>query len=537
MGTPSGTDGFAALLRTLKTRSGLSYGALAKRLHMSTSTLHRYCNGDAVPTDYAPVERLARVCGAKPEELVELHRRWILADAARGRRAGAGDATPEGPGPGSTAPGEAGPDDETPRKAGPGDATPEGAGPGAAAPEEPRPGDALPEGPVPEPVPTAQAGSAARTETEPTPTPATTSAPEPDPTPAPEQPAPAPGRAPEPPPALTKASTPTRPTRRPARPKLRLALMAAAVVALAVPIVVSTTSSSGPGGAVQAGARVTDRGAGGGRGPVPDGGASGTPSASASASEAADEPKPGSASAGAGPSGAATSSGGSENVGEGKGKGKAGGSSGRNSGSPLTVDVRTNNWDDPCDRWYMLDKPSTEVPPPPSGPDARGWANALGGVPGGHLRVSLAVQGTGDQAVVLHSLTVRTTTRTASVAGSAYSMGNGCGGGLTPASFDVGLDAAQPLTRPVAGEQGDRKIPATDFPFKVSASDPQMLYVDAHAEANDVSWYLELEWSSGGRRGTLRLDDHGRPFRTNAMKGRPSFVYRYDKNLWEPSEN
>ncbi|MGI5456438.1 helix-turn-helix domain-containing protein [Streptomyces sp. CA-249302] len=80
------TEGFAQLLRELKDRSGLSYGALAKRLHMSTSTLHRYCNGTAVPVEYAPVERLARVCRATPQELVELHRRWILADAARRRR-------------------------------------------------------------------------------------------------------------------------------------------------------------------------------------------------------------------------------------------------------------------------------------------------------------------------------------------------------------------------------------------------------------------------------------------------------------------
>ncbi|MFD4506691.1 helix-turn-helix domain-containing protein [Streptomyces sp. NPDC058457] len=80
------TEAFALLLRELKDRSGLSYGVLAKRLHMSTSTLHRYCNGTAVPVDYAPVERLARVCRATPEELVGLHRRWILADAARGSR-------------------------------------------------------------------------------------------------------------------------------------------------------------------------------------------------------------------------------------------------------------------------------------------------------------------------------------------------------------------------------------------------------------------------------------------------------------------
>lgn len=52
-------DEFAGLLRELKERSGLTYGVLAKRLHVSTSTLHRYANGDAVPTDYAPVERRA----------------------------------------------------------------------------------------------------------------------------------------------------------------------------------------------------------------------------------------------------------------------------------------------------------------------------------------------------------------------------------------------------------------------------------------------------------------------------------------------
>ncbi|MGW1712204.1 helix-turn-helix domain-containing protein [Streptomyces sp. NPDC002156] len=79
-------DEFPELLGRLKERSGLSYGVLGKRLHMSASTLHRYVNGDAVPADYAPVERFARLCRATPEELVELHRRWILADAMRGQQ-------------------------------------------------------------------------------------------------------------------------------------------------------------------------------------------------------------------------------------------------------------------------------------------------------------------------------------------------------------------------------------------------------------------------------------------------------------------
>ena len=77
-------DDFAGLLRELKERSGLSYGALGKRLHMSGSTLHRYVNGEVVPVEFAPVERLARACRATPGELLELHRRWIRADALRG---------------------------------------------------------------------------------------------------------------------------------------------------------------------------------------------------------------------------------------------------------------------------------------------------------------------------------------------------------------------------------------------------------------------------------------------------------------------
>ncbi|PIM67992.1 hypothetical protein CTU88_35260 [Streptomyces sp. JV178] len=57
---------FAALLRELKERSGLSYESLAKRARMSTSTLHRYCKGEGVPADDAAVARFARVCKATP---------------------------------------------------------------------------------------------------------------------------------------------------------------------------------------------------------------------------------------------------------------------------------------------------------------------------------------------------------------------------------------------------------------------------------------------------------------------------------------
>ena len=76
---------FALLLTRLKKRTDRSYAALARRLGMNASTLHRYCIGEAVPLDFAGIEQFAALCGASPEERVELHRRWILAAAARQR--------------------------------------------------------------------------------------------------------------------------------------------------------------------------------------------------------------------------------------------------------------------------------------------------------------------------------------------------------------------------------------------------------------------------------------------------------------------
>ncbi|WP_457500999.1 LamG-like jellyroll fold domain-containing protein [Streptomyces sp. SS8] len=75
--------GLAELLQELKERTPFSYSALAKRLRMSPSTLHRYCRGASVPADYAPIERFARLCKATPAELSELHRRWARAYAHR----------------------------------------------------------------------------------------------------------------------------------------------------------------------------------------------------------------------------------------------------------------------------------------------------------------------------------------------------------------------------------------------------------------------------------------------------------------------
>ncbi|MFB7448468.1 helix-turn-helix domain-containing protein [Streptomyces sp. NPDC056194] len=74
---------FAARVRALKERDGRSYEALGRRLGVSASTLHRYGSGAAVPESFAVIERLARLCGATPDETRELEERWRRADLVR----------------------------------------------------------------------------------------------------------------------------------------------------------------------------------------------------------------------------------------------------------------------------------------------------------------------------------------------------------------------------------------------------------------------------------------------------------------------
>lgn len=71
------------LLTTLKMRSGRTYEALARRIGISRSALHRYCSGQGVPADFVTLERLGRACGANRSEISDLHRRWGIAIAAR----------------------------------------------------------------------------------------------------------------------------------------------------------------------------------------------------------------------------------------------------------------------------------------------------------------------------------------------------------------------------------------------------------------------------------------------------------------------
>ncbi|MFB7862613.1 helix-turn-helix domain-containing protein [Streptomyces sp. NPDC056069] len=194
---------------------------------------------------------------------------------------------------------------------------------------------------------------------------------------------------------------------------------------------------------------------------------------------------------------------------------------------PLTWTVTSHLWKNGCGHTYLAER---TPPPPPEAADARSWAAAQGAVDGGETLVRVSVQGKSAAAVVLQALHVRVVDRGAPLPWAAYRMDDGCGGAVTPRRFEVDLDRPRPVARGLdgydaSGEEG-RRLPAVSFPYKVSAAEPEELLVSAGAAGCDCRWYLELEWSSEGRRGTVRIgDEDGAPFRTSGAKGP---VYGYD---------
>lgn len=485
----------AERLSALRKGSGRTYASLARRIGVSASTLHRYCTGRTVPAEFAPVERLARWCGAPAEEREALHRLWILADGERLDRQGA-----------ETAGGV--PTGDVPREIVPVNASAgESVSPGGRAPDRaagaevsgravsgppPSAGPGPSGGEQPGPVPSSVTGEAAVTRT----------------------------------PAVSGGGSSREPvlrSRRARRYGQGLGVLAAAVLVLALVAAFGGTGLPGP-----------DRGPSVAQRP-------GEPPADAPAPSTSGSRTPGT------PQG--TPSGAPEETPSGSprptvppGVGPRNDTAPRPSGPspdpeaglvPFTWTGDDHVWKSGCGHSYLVDRAPTAVPPPPVQADAASWAGALGAVHAGETGVRITLQGRDERAVVLESLRIRVVERRPPAKGRVYRMSSGCGGALTPRMFDVDLDVPRPVARSVAGNDSGEPIEAVAFPYSVSVTDPEVLLITGRAVGCDCDWYAELAWSSGGRSGTVRIDDAGRPFRTSGVRGLPVLDHDTATGRWE----
>ncbi|MFZ4269866.1 helix-turn-helix domain-containing protein [Streptomyces arboris] len=407
-------------LRELRAGSGRTYASLARRIGVSGSTLHRYCTGQTVPAEFAPVERLARLCGRSAEERQALHRLWLRADAERVERQEAGAA------PGAEEAGAAV------------DVAAEGAG---AAVDEAAEGAGSAVGPASEaldPTGTQAPGGSSPPAAAPT-----TSVHRDEDRPAPAPPA------------------PRSPVVRRWAPALAVC---AAVAALALVLIAALGGPARP--------------------------------------ERPERQPP----------------------------------VARPAAPPFTWTTDDHVWRYGCGHAYLVARPPDAVPPPPAEADAEPWAQALGAVHAGETGVRITLQGTGEQAVVLEALRIRVVARREPAEGRVHRMSSGCGGALTPRMFDVDLDAERPVARSVPGNDTGEPIAPVSFPYRVSAADPEVFLVTGRTARCDCDWVAELRWSGGGRSGTVRIDDGGRPFRTSGAPGRPVHDYDYGARRWVAAE-
>lgn len=476
----------AERLSALRERSGRTYASLARRIGVSGSTLHRYCTGRTVPAEFAPVERLARLCGAPAGEREALHRLWMLADRERLDRQGAAEAAPS-----EVVRVEVAPEDAPAGEAGP---------PGRrAAPHASAAGPSG--GTVPGPPPSTAPVRSGDDESRPGRDSGS-------------------GEA-----ATTGSGCARRPlfrSRRARRYGQGLGVLAAAALVLALIAALGGTTLPAPGRSPSVAQRP-----GGPPADSPEPSPSGSPTPGKPRATPSGTPR-------ATPSGGARASG-PPGVGP-RGKALPGPSGGapapRTGRVPFTWTADDHVWKNGCDHSYLVDRAPAAVPPPPVEADAESWAGALGAVHAGEAGVRITLQGRNERAVVLEALRIRVVERRSPAEGRVYRMSSGCGGALTPRMFDVDLDVPRPVARPVAGNDSGEPIEAVAFPYSVSVTDPEVLLITGRTVGCDCDWFAELTWSAGGRSGTVRVDDGGRPFRTSGVRGRPGHDYDTATGRW-----
>lgn len=168
------------------------------------------------------------------------------------------------------------------------------------------------------------------------------------------------------------------------------------------------------------------------------------------------------------------------------------------------------------------------VPPvyDPDDPGAREeWVADHGGVDAEFTTAVVTVQGSDDRAVILTGLRVDVVRREPPLSG--INLLEGCGDLFAARYFEVALDEDPPDVGPsvdVRNQGGaDIEPDPIDFPYTVTASDPELFSIIAWTETCYCEWTATLEWRVGEREGETLVLDAGEPFRVSATANTPGY--------------
>jgi hypothetical protein len=114
---------------------------------------------------------------------------------------------------------------------------------------------------------------------------------------------------------------------------------------------------------------------------------------------------------------------------------------------------------------------------------------------------------------------------------------NPCGDALQGRSLVVDLDRTPPAVvastqdpEGIAGVPDSRPI---RFPWTVSVTDPLLLYIVARTKRCDCTWRATVPWRSGGKSGTIAIDNAGRGYTVVGSDRVPYYLNGGDKGWQE----
>lgn len=152
--------------------------------------------------------------------------------------------------------------------------------------------------------------------------------------------------------------------------------------------------------------------------------------------------------------------------------------------------------------------------------------------------VEIAIQGETGRPVTLTRIDFHVTRRPRPPGGLFQGS---CGDAFTGRMLEVDLDATPPrivdsnstLKGALGAREtdGQRPFRPIRFPWTVSVNDPLLLEILATTTSCDCTWTAEIDWVSGGSRGTIAIDNEGDGYRVVGAEGLPS--YAQSINGWQ----
>ena len=163
--------------------------------------------------------------------------------------------------------------------------------------------------------------------------------------------------------------------------------------------------------------------------------------------------------------------------------------------------------------------------PVPSGLDWNAFRREHDATPAGSSVVEVSIQGETARTITLTGVDFEVERRSRAT-GAVFS--NPCGDALTGRSLVVDLDREPPAvvasTRDPEGIAGVPDSQPIRFPWTVSVTDPLLLYIVARTKQCDCTWRATVPWRSGGKSGTIAIDNAGRGYTVVGTERAPYFL-------------